>query len=367
LTPTAAGDGRSVLDLDLPSDLVWADDSTAGIRRRRAGAGFSYLRPGGKRIADDATLGRIRALAVPPAWTDVWICTDPCGHIQATGRDARGRKQYRYHARFRAHRDEAKFARLHDFGTVLPTIRRQVADDLAIPGIPREKIVATVIRLLEATLVRVGNEEYAKANKSYGLTTLRNRHAHFDTGELRLVFKGKHGIESAVRIQDQRLRRVVKRCQDLPGQLLFQYLDDDGDPVPITSGDVNEYLRAVTSMDVTAKDFRTWMGTLLAAAALGDMPEPRSERDARRTVARVLEVVSGHLGNTPAVCRASYVHPLIIESYHDGSLATKWHATSARGSAQLVPEERKLLRLLAPRRSRQSATRAVSRPQRRAA
>ena len=342
---------------DLPSDLVWADDAGVGIRRRRAGKGFVYVGPGGRRITDEAVLARLRALAVPPAWTDVWICAEADGHLQATGRDARGRKQYRYHARFRAHRDEAKFARLYEFGTALPAIRRQVADDLGRRGMPREKIVATVIRLLEATLVRVGNEEYAKANKSYGLTTLRDRHAQFTSDGLRLVFKGKHGIEASVRVQDRRLRRVVKQCQDLPGQVLFQYLDDDGRAVPLSSGDVNDYLRGITDMGITAKDVRTWMGTLLAAVALADMPPPVSDREAKRTVARVLEVVSTHLGNTPTVCRASYVHPVILDRYAGGSLAATWAGTSARGSALLLAEERKLVRILRP-----SKRRRVSRP-----
>jgi DNA topoisomerase I len=342
------------LATEMPKGLVWVDDSVPGIRRRRNGSGFTYHGPGRARV-DAATRDRIRALAVPPAWTDVWICSDEFGHIQATGRDAKGRKQYRYHARFRAHRDSEKFARLYDFGRVLPAIRQHVADDLARPEIPREKVVATVIRLLEATLVRVGNEEYARANKSYGLTTLRNRHAQFSSAGLRLVFKGKHGIATSVKVQDARLRRVVKRCQDLPGQQLFQYLGDDGAPCPVTSTDVNDYLRAVTGLDVTAKDFRTWMGSLLAAVAFEALPAPESERAARRAVNGVLEEVSSQLGNTPAVCRASYVHPLIIESFQDGSLAAKWEAASARGSRHLLPDERRLLAFLRPPRSRRTS------------
>jgi DNA topoisomerase-1 len=331
----------------MPPDLVFADDQGAGIRRRRAGKGFVYVRPGGRKL-DDTTIARIRALAVPPAWTDVWICLDDCGHIQATGRDARGRKQYRYHARFRAHRESAKFARLYEFGSALPAIRRQVATDLGAPGIPREKVVATVIRLLEATLVRVGNEEYARTNKSYGLTTLRDRHAQFSSKGLELVFKGKHGIAASVSVQDARLRRVVKQCQDLPGQVLFQYVGEDGRPCPVSSTDVNTYLRDVTRMDVTAKDFRTWMGTLLATVAFVDVSSPASEREAKRSVNRVLEVVSDHLGNTPAVCRASYVHPLVIESFVDGTLPERWERAPARGSRLLLPEERRLVGLLRP-------------------
>jgi DNA topoisomerase-1 len=348
------GHGPSVvaIDDDLPSHLTWADDAMPGIRRRRAGKGFSYRGADGRRIVSDAVIARIRSLAVPPAWTDVWICVDAHGHLQATGRDARGRKQYRYHHDFRAHRERAKFARLHEFGNALPAIRRQVATDLSARGIPREKVVATVIRLLEATLVRVGNEEYARTNKSYGLTTLRNHHARFTSDGLTLVFRGKHGIEASASVQDARLRRVVKRCQDLPGQVLFQYLDEDGRPCPISSTDVNTYLRDVTGLDVTAKDFRTWMGTTLATVALAEMPAPRSEREAKGMVSRVLEVVSDHLGNTPAVCRTSYVHPAILESFMAGSLQARWQHASARGSRLLLPEERKLLRLLRPTRTR---------------
>jgi DNA topoisomerase I len=331
---------------ELPAELVWADDSEPGIRRRRAGKGFVYIGPDGRRITDQEVLARIRVLAVPPAWGDVWICLDECGHLQATGRDARGRKQYRYHASFRAHREVVKFARLDDFGQSLPRIRRQVAADLVLSGMPRAKVIATVVRLLEATLVRVGNEEYARANGSYGLTTLRNRHAQFTSDGLRLVFKGKHGLGTSVRVQDQRLRRVVKQCQDLPGQFLFQYLDEDGVAVPLSSTDVNDYLRAVADMDVTAKDFRTWMATLLAVTALAQLEPPRSERERQRKLKHVLEDVSGQLGNTPAVCRASYVHPTVVEWFGDGSLPGRWESAAARGDRLLLPEERKLLRVL---------------------
>ena len=333
---------------DLPSDLIWADDSEPGIRRRRAGSGFAYVRADG-RPAGKLAVARIRALAIPPAWTDVWICANDVGHIQATGRDARGRKQYRYHPTFRAHRESTKFARLHEFGLLLPSIRKQVAEDVASRGMTRDKVVATVVRLLEATLVRVGNEEYARANRSYGLTTLRDRHAHFSSDGLRLVFTGKHGSANSVKVQDKRLRRVVKQCQDLPGQVLFQYLDNDGQPCPVSSTDVNEYLREVSGMPITAKDFRTWMGTLLATVALAALPPPKSQRDAQRSVTRALDVVSDHLANTVAVCRASYVHPLVIESFTDGTLPARWERTSARGSRLLVPEERKLVHLLRPR------------------
>jgi DNA topoisomerase-1 len=341
-----------LLDEDLPPGLVWADDRAPGIRRRKRGQGFSYTDADGRPVRDERTLERIRALAIPPAWTDVWICIDNLGHLQATGRDAKGRKQYRYHALFRAHRDETKFARLHEFGNALPDIRRTVAADLALPGMPLEKVTAAVVRLLESTLVRVGNEEYARVNGSYGITTLRDKHAIFSSDGFRLVFKGKHGISTDVRVQDRRLRSVVKRCQDLPGQVLFQYLDDDNEPRPISSSDVNTYLRSATSLDITAKDFRTWMATLLAACAFAELEPPRSQRQGRQSIARVLEVVSDHLGNTPAVCRASYVHPLVIDAYADGSFPETWSSASARGSRLLLPEERKLCAVLRPRRRR---------------
>jgi len=341
----------SVAD-DLPRDLVWADDTEPGIRRRRAGRGFVYVGPDGRRVTDEALLARIRSIAVPPAWTDVWICLDANGHLQATGRDAKGRKQYRYHARFRAHRDEIKFDKLYDFGRALPAVRKQVAADLELPGMPRERVIATVVRLLEATMIRVGNEEYARANGSYGLTTLRDQHARFDTGALRLVFNGKHGARTDVAVPDRRLRRIVKQCQDLPGQTLFQYLDSTDEPRAVTSTDVNEYLRTVSGLDVTAKDFRTWMATLLAATAFADLAPPANVTQAKRATTEVLEFVSSHLNNTPTVSRASYVHPLVVERYAQGSFHDHWNAAPARGSRLLVPEERKLVAFLrTPRRA----------------
>jgi DNA topoisomerase-1 len=346
---------------DVPSDLVWCDDHEPGIRRRRAGKGFTYLTSTGRRVTDEATLRRIKALAIPPAWTDVWICSDAAGHLQATGRDAKRRKQYRYHPQYRAHRETAKFERLYEFGTALPALRRQIAHDINRRGMPREKVIATVVRLLESTLARVGNEEYARDNGSFGLTTLRDQHAKFTPTSVRLVFKGKHGIAADVTVRDPRLRRIVRQCQDLPGQVLFQCIDDRGEPRPITSTDVNEYLREITGLPVTAKDFRTWMGTLLATSAFAALPAPRSETVARRSIVRVCEAVSSHLGNTPTVCRASYVHPSVVDWYRDGSLAERWRALPARGSAQLVVEERKLLGLLRPpARSRRAASRVAA-------
>jgi DNA topoisomerase-1 len=333
-------------------DLTWADDSAPGITRRRRGKHFSYRTPAGARLRDERALARVRALAIPPAWEDVWINPDPHGHVQATGRDARGRKQYRYHARFREHRDTVKYERLHAFGDALPKIRKRVAEDLARPGLDREKVVATVVRLLEATLVRVGNEEYARSNKSYGLTTLRDRHARFDRSGVRFVFRAKSGIDCEVTVNDKRLRRVVKQCQDLPGQVLFQYVDDGGEPRPVTSTDVNDYLRDAAGMAVTAKDFRTWMGTLMAACALASLPPPESDREGRRALKGVLDVVSSHLRNTPAVCRGSYVHPDVVEAYLDGSLTERWEAGPSRPGRRLITEERRLLALLAPKGAR---------------
>jgi DNA topoisomerase-1 len=354
------GYGESVLTdpEDLPPALLWSDDRAPGLLRRRAGKGFVYLGPDGTR-ANAATVQRIRALAIPPAWRDVWICADPSGHLQATGRDARGRKQYRYHPGYRAHRDAEKFDRLLEFAQSLPKIRARVARDLRVTGMPKEKIVAAVVSLLELTLVRVGNEEYARENGSYGLTTLRNRHAKFTPTTLRLVFEGKHGIAADVNVADARLRRVVRKCQDLPGQVLFQYVDDAGDAHPITSSDVNDYLRATAGSEVTAKDFRTWAGTLLAVDQLAGEPPPKSESMASKTLAAALDDVSSYLRNTRAVSRSSYVHPAIVAWYCDGSLGERWHDASARGSSQLLPEERKLLSLLRSlRKSRTSRARA---------
>jgi DNA topoisomerase-1 len=347
MTERPEGYERSVLVNDevLPRRLVWSDDNESGIARRRAGKGFVYRTASGGRV-DAATVARIKALAIPPAWTDVWICADDCGHLQATGRDAKGRKQYRYHPDYRAHRESVKFERLVDFATALPKIRTQVAHDLALPGMPKPKVVATVVRLLESTLVRVGNEEYARDNGSYGLTTLRNRHAKVTPGTLRLVFKAKQGKAADVTVTDRRLVRVVQRCQDLPGQWLFQYEEDDGEVRPISSSDVNEYLREVAQTPITAKDFRTWMGTLIATAELVTLPPPTSESAANAALVKVFDEVAAELRNTRAVSRASYVHPAVVEWYREGDLAERWEQTSARGSARLLPEERKLLALL---------------------
>jgi DNA topoisomerase-1 len=335
-------------------------DTVPGIRRRRAGRGFAYRGPDGRPVTDPGVLERIRSLAVPPAWRDVWIAPTANAHLQATGRDARGRKQYRYHRRWREVRDEDKYERTMAFAEALPKIRRRVQKDLARQGLPREKVLAAVIRLLETTFVRVGNEEYARDNRSYGLTTLRDQHARFDGPDLSFSFVGKSGVRQKVPVADRRLASIVRRCQEIPGQRLFQYLDDDGEPQTIDSSDVNGYLQAVTGQEFTAKDFRTWAGTVLAAQALRAMEAVDSDVLAKKNVVRAIESVASSLGNTPAVCRRCYVHPAVIESYVDGSMLT---AMADRATDRLVasldslrPEEAAVLALL-QQRLRQAARR----------
>jgi DNA topoisomerase-1 len=324
--------------------LRYVNDDEPGITRRRAGKGFSYRSPDGARITDEDTLARIRSLAVPPAWTNVWICRSPRGHIQATGRDARGRKQYRYHALWSQTRDEAKYERTIAFARALPSLRRQVSRDLRKHGLPREKVVAAVVRLLGATLVRVGNEEYARDNQSFGLTTLRNRHAAVRGSALKFSFRGKSGVKHSVGIRDRRLARVVRECQDLPGQRLFEYVDEDGAVQAVHSDDVNEYMRAAMGGDFSAKDFRTWAGTVLAARALRDL-EPT-----QKSVKEAIASVAASLGNTPAVCRRCYVHPAIIDSHLDGtlsrSLARKLDERLANNPDKLGDDERLVLSVL---------------------
>jgi DNA topoisomerase-1 len=300
--------------------LHYSTDEAPGLRRRRRGRGFSYLDRDGAVIRDPGTLKRVRALAIPPAWTDVWICPDPNGHIQATGRDARGRKQHRYHARWRVGRDDAKFERILAFAAVLPAIRARCDADLARPGLPREKVLAAVVRLLELTLIRVGNDEYARLNRSFGLTTLKDRHARVAGTSIHFRFRGKSGRLHDVDLRDRRLATIVKRCQDLPGQELFQYIDDDGEPHDVASDDVNEYLREASGTDVTAKDFRTWAGTVLAYRALRAIDPGADERSARHNVVEAVRITADRLGNTPAVARASYVHPAVLEAYLDGAI-----------------------------------------------
>jgi DNA topoisomerase I len=324
--------------------LRWVSDDGPGIRRVRAGRGFRYIGPSGLPVSDAATLGRIRSLAVPPAWRDVWICPDGHGHIQATGRDAKGRKQYRYHARWRAVRDETKYDRLLEFGRALPGIRSRVQRDLERRGLPREKVLATVLRLLEKTLIRVGNEEYARANRSFGLTTLDNRHVRVRGPRIHFRFRGKSGKVHEFGIEDAGLSRIVKRCQDLPGQDLFQYRDARGRRRGVGSGDVNAYLAEVSGRDFTAKDFRTWAGSVRAWWALAARPAPQSKAQGRRAVNEAISEVARRLGNTPAVCRKAYVHPAVVESYLEGGSRPR-HRAAAKVSP-LRPAEASLLKLL---------------------
>jgi DNA topoisomerase-1 len=295
--------------------LRYTSDEQRGLRRLRKGRGFGYVDAAGRRVADASELDRIRRLAIPPAWTDVWISPSALGHIQATGRDAKGRKQYRYHARWREVRDEAKYSRLGDFARALPRMRARVEADLRRPGIPREKVLATAVRLLGETSMRVGNAEYAKANNSFGLTTLRNRHVEVDGSRLRFRFRGKSGKDHEVDVRDRRLAKVVERLEQLPGQDLFQYVDEDGVQKPIGSEDVNSYLREISGDDLTAKDFRTWAGTVLAARELAATAPARNERVRRKRIVSAIDVVARRLGNTRAVCRRCYVHPAVIDEY----------------------------------------------------
>ena len=309
--------------------LRYINDETAGIRRKKAGKGFTYIGPDGKTVRDAETLWRIKHLAIPPAWTDVWICPDPNGHIQATGRDARGRKQYRYHPRWTEVRDAAKYDRLADFARALPRIRERVEQDLKQPGIPRTKVLAAVVKLLEQTSIRIGNEEYRRENKSFGLTTFLDRHVQFEGNRVRFQFKGKSGKKHSIELNDRRLARIVKQCQDVPGQELFQYLDDDGTHHAIGSADVNEYLREISGADFTAKDFRTWNGTVLALRNLRVCEPPSTARAGKRTVTTAIKEVASRLGNTPAVCRKAYVHPVVLNAYLEGSLTPEAGLTQA--------------------------------------
>jgi len=300
--------------------LRYVSDAAPGIVRRRRGKAFHYRHADGGPVRDRRTLGRIRALAIPPAWREVWICSADDGHLQATGRDARHRKQYRYHRRWREVRDETKYGRLIPFAAALPRIRRRVARDLARPGLPRVKVLATVVRLLETTRARIGNEEYARANESFGLTTLRERQVRVQGSRLRFRFRGKSGVEHAIELDDRRLAGIVRHMQDLPGEELFRYVDDDGETRRIESDDVNAYLREISGEDFTSKDFRTWAGTVVAARALYRIGTFETQAEAKRNVLQAIEAVADALGNTKAVCRKCYIHPEIVESYLEGEL-----------------------------------------------
>jgi DNA topoisomerase-1 len=300
--------------------LVYARDDMPGITRRRSGGGFSYYSPNGELIKNQRILRRIRSLAIPPAYTHVWISSLENSHIQATGRDAKGRKQYRYHPKWIELSSENKFSHMQAFGAALPKIRKRVDQDLCKHGLPREKVLATAVWFLEESLIRVGNEEYAKENKSYGLTTMRMRHCKVEGSVIQFKFVGKRGIKHDIQVADRRMARLVKRIQDLPGQELFQYLDSDGQPRSISSADVNQYLREITGQDFTAKDFRTWSATVMALIELGTKCSFTSQSEAKRLVSSALKVVASQLGNTPAICRKSYVHPGVVNSFLDGTL-----------------------------------------------
>lgn len=330
--------------------LTYVSDEKPGITRRRSGKGFAYRDRNGRLLKDEAVLARIRKLAIPPAYEDVWICPSANGHIQATGRDARGRKQYRYHPRFREVRDATKYDHMLDFARALPTIRDTIEKHVALRGMPREKVLAAVVSLLETTLIRVGNDDYARDNKSYGLTTLKSRHVSVKGGELRFKFKGKSGKEWNLGIRDRRIARIVRDCQDLPGQELFQYIDDDGERRSVSSTDVNDYLREITGKDITAKDFRTWAGTVLAALALAEFETFDSDARAKKNLREAIERVSARLGNTPTICRKCYIHPEVVHSYLQGEMLLevqkKVEGELRDDLAKLKPEEAAVLSLL---------------------
>ena len=331
--------------------LRYTTDGEAGIRRVKRGRGFGYLQSSGRPVTDTAVLARIRSLAIPPAYRDVWICVHSNGHLQATGRDARGRKQYRYHPRWRTHRDGTKFDRMLEFGHALPRIRRRVSTDLRQSGLPRDKVLAAVVRLLECTLARVGNEEYARTNGSFGLTTLRDRHVALKGARVNLEFRGKSGIPHSVSIEDRAVARIIRGCRDIPGQELFQWIDESGQRRPVGSADVNEYLREASGGDFTAKDFRTWFATVEALELL-KRSVPGTERETRKRVVEAVAEVARKLGNTPAICRKCYIHPVILSSYSEGQL------TRVAGLSAI----RALRVLLAPQQQRKRTRRSNPTP-----
>jgi DNA topoisomerase-1 len=334
--------------------LRHVSDEQPGIRRVKHGEGFRYEKPNGTVVTDERALERIRKLAIPPAWTDVWICGAPDGHLQATGRDAKGRKQYRYHPRFREVREETKYEHMMAFARALPSIRTAIDAHMALRGLPREKVLATVVHLLESTLIRVGNDDYVKQNRSYGLTTLRNQHVAVDGTQLRFQFKGKSGKTWRLQIRDRRVAKVVRACQELPGQRLFQYTDDEGELREVTSSDVNAYLREITGRDITAKDFRTWAGTVMAALALQEVEKAETQAAAKKNVRDAIERVSARLGNTPAICRKCYVHPEVLQAYAEGELLLQIEkkVEGELDKGALRPEETAVLTLLQGRLAR---------------
>jgi DNA topoisomerase-1 len=365
LTPPPAADPKAAARA---AGLHHVDDTGPGLRRLRRGpAAFRYVDAAGRPVRDRETLARIKSLGIPPAWQNVWVCPDPRGHIQATGRDARGRKQYRYHPDWRAVRDGTKYGKMIDFGAALPALRERTERDLGLPGLPRAKVIATVVRLLEGTLIRVGNEEYAKQNGSFGLTTMRDRHVKIDGADLHFRFRGKSGVEHVVDVHDRRLARIVRQCRELPGQELFQYVDAEGQRHSIGSADVNDYLREATGQDFTAKDFRTWAGTVLALMALQELEACDSKAQAKRNVVEAVRHVAARLGNTPSVCRKCYIHPAVLDAYLDGTMlrTLKRRADRALSSrlSRLRPEEAAVLAFLQARLRSEVGRRApASRP-----
>ena len=351
--------------------LRYVSDARPGIRRRKTGTGFSYARADGSKLSDADVLKRIKALVIPPAWVDVWISPFADGHLQATGRDAKGRKQYRYHALFREVRESTKYEHVVAFADELPTIRKKVHEHMGRRGLPREKVLATVIHLLETTLIRIGNEDYAKQNNSYGLTTLKNRHVAVDGNEVRFRFTGKSGKQWSLRVRDRRVAKIIKACQDLPGQELLQYVDEAGDCQDVTSSDVNAYLKEITGKDVTAKDFRTWAGTVLAAMALNEVESFDSAAQAKRNLRAAIEKVAARLGNTPTICRKCYVHPEVLNCYMDGNLVLELKSkaeSELRGDVQnLKPEEAAVLALLRGRLAKEVERTAAKKPRVKAA
>ena len=344
--------------------LQYVSDEEPGIKRQKRGKGYRYLLPSGEPVTDPAILERIRKLAIPPAYIDVWICARADGHIQATGRDAKGRKQYRYHPLFRELRESTKYDHMLEFAEALPKIRRRIDEHMQLRGLPREKVLATVVHLLETTMIRIGNADYAKQNKSFGLTTLQDRHLQVDGSELRFNFKGKSGKMWRLKIRDRRVAKIVKASQDLPGQHLFQYLDDEGAQREVTSNDINAYLREISGSDITAKDFRTWNGTVLAALALSEYEKVDSQAAAKKNVRAAIEAVAARLGNTPTICRKCYVHPDIVESYLSDTLsleALKNVEEELRGAVErLRPEEALVLAFLQRRLSERSVASPAS-------
>jgi DNA topoisomerase-1 len=342
-----------------PPGLRYVSDARPGVRRRRAGKGFVYFDAAATRITDAATLKRIRALVIPPAWTDVWICPSASGHIQATGRDAKGRKQYRYHSDYREAREEAKFEHMLRFAKALPVIRATVAEHMALRGLTRRKVLATVVHLLETTLIRVGNDEYAKANQSFGLTTLRADHVEVEGTEVRFRFAGKSGKHWSLSMRDRRVAKILRACQELPGQELLQYLDDDKTLRAVSSDDVNDYLREIAGYDVTAKNFRTWAGTVMMARHLHEAGEAASERQAKMALNAALKRVAAILGNTPAVCRKSYIHPAVTDAWLARSFRLEMAEAASEG---LRPEEAALLAMLSALADAPAATKAKGKP-----